>query len=280
MDQKNNSYSTRTAAPESPNPAGLATSISRVHWIVVVCILLALVGLSTWGLVSATKPIVSRFLDETIDQYDALLPEISIRNGKASIREEQPYYVEKDKAGKTVVVIDTREGKEDQAMEYFKGFKTGLVLSRKVLILKHENGRIQIFPLKNIPDLVLNSRNLRKNKDMFFPTIIRFGAILVLLWFLVAKPVQALILATIPMMIGPRYSAPLSLGKAFKISVFCMILPVAFDLFRYIWGLQLQLPLSLLLYVALYVALLILAVRDLAAARPFNSTAEIGPGAK
>jgi hypothetical protein len=280
MDHQNNSYSTRNAAPEGPNPAGLAASISKVHWTVVVCILLALVGLSTWGLVTATKPIADRFLDETIDQYDALLPEISITSGKASIREEQPYFVEKDKEGKTVVVIDTREGKEDQAMGYFKGFKTGLVLSREVLILKHENGRIQIVPLKNIPDLVLNSRNLRKNKDMFFPTIVRFGAILVLLWFLVVKPVQALILATIPMLIAPRYSAPLSLGKAFKISVFCMIPPVAFDLFRYFWGLQLKLPLSLLLYVVLYVALLILAVRDLAAAEPVDSTANIGPGAK
>ena len=112
MDRENSSYSTPTVAPEEPAPEGLAASISRSHWIVVVCVLLALAGLSAWGLVSSTKPMVERFLNEKIDQYDTFLPEISIREGRASIREEQPYYIEKDKVGKVVVVIDTREGKE------------------------------------------------------------------------------------------------------------------------------------------------------------------------
>ncbi|GEM_PF-504136 len=280
MDQENNSYSTPTAAPTDPTPAGLAASISRIHWTVVVCVLVALVGLSAWGLVATTRPMVDRFLDEQIEQYDTFLPEISIRNGKASIREEQPYYVEKDEADKVVVVIDTREGKEDEAIKYVRGFKTGLVLSREALFFKNEDGRIRSLPLENLPDLVLNSRELRKTKDELFPSFVRFGAIMVLLWFLVVKPVQALILATIPMLMGPRYSVPLSLGEAFKLSVFCMIPPVALDLFQYIWGFQLQMPLSILLYLALYVALLIFAVRDLARRPPGqgDATAELGPG--
>ena len=87
------------------------------------------------------------------------LVRITVHDGKASIREEQPHFIEtgdKDLA----VVIDTRENKQKDALDYLKDVSTGAVLARDSVVTKSQ-GQIRIIPLKGIPDLVVNSRNLR-----------------------------------------------------------------------------------------------------------------------
>jgi len=97
---------------------GTARSICKIPAIAVVLILLACAGLSAWGLYSWVWPKVGTVLEYVAGSYDALLPEITIRDGKASIREQQPHFI--DTGDKDlVVVVDTRENMQKEAFDWF-----------------------------------------------------------------------------------------------------------------------------------------------------------------
>ncbi|MEJ2719023.1 MAG: DUF1189 family protein [Deltaproteobacteria bacterium] len=184
---------------------GVTRSICRSPAFLVVLVLLACVGVSSWAMVSRLTPLAEAMLDRVAAGYDEYLPEITIRNGKASIREKQPFFVHALTSDQGVVVIDTRAGKQSQALQYLKGARNGAVLTRDRLFLKNPN-QIRILPLAHVPNMVLSSRDLMEMKREYFPLILRIGAILVVIYFLIAKLLQVLVLALIPYL-GARLSS-------------------------------------------------------------------------
>ena len=242
---------------------GTARSICRIPAIAVVLVL-ACAGLSVWGLFSWFWPKVGTVLEHVVGTYDAVLPEITIRDGKVSIREQQPHFIdtgEKD----LVVVVDTRENKQKDALDYLKDVSTGAVLARDSVFTKSQ-GQIRIIPLKGIPDLVVNSRNLRALLDEYLPTVTWLFILVVILYFLIVKPLQALIFALLPQVAARSYSVALTYGEAIKLSAVAMVPPVTLDLFLDLSGIGI--PMAFIIYFGLYIALLILAVRDLVHSSP------------
>ncbi|MGO9569195.1 MAG: DUF1189 family protein [Desulfomonilaceae bacterium] len=243
---------------------GTARSICKIPAIAVVLVLLVCAGLSAWGLFSWVWPKVETVLEYVVGTYDAVLPEITIRDGKATIREQQPHFI--DTGDKDlVVVVDTREDKQKEALDYLKDVSTGAVLARDSVVTKSQ-GQIRIIPLKGIPDLVLNSRNLRALFDEYLPTVTRIFILVVILYFLIVKPIQAIIFALLPYFVARSYSAALTYGEAIKLSALAMVPPVTLDLFLNLSGIRI--PMSFIIYFGLYIALLILAVRDLVRSKP------------
>jgi len=248
---------------------GTARSICKIPAIAVVLILFACAGLSAWGLYSWVWPKVGTVLEYVAGSYDALFPEITIRDGKASIREQQPHFI--DTGDKDlVVVVDTRESKEKDALDYLKDVSTGAVLARESVVTKSQ-GQIRIIPLKGMPDLVINSRNMRALLDEYLPTVTRFFILAVILYFLIVKPLQAIIFALLPHVAARSYSTALTYGEAIKLSAVAMVPPVTLDLFLDISGIRI--PMAFIIYFVLYIGLLILAVRDLV----HSSTLPTGP---
>ena len=243
---------------------GTARSICKLPAIAVVLILLVCAGLSAWGLYSWVWPKVGTVLEYVVGTYDALLPEITIRDGQASIREQQPHFI--DTGDKDLVaVVDTRENKQKDALDYLKDVSTGAVLTRDSVVTKSQ-GQIRIIPLKGIPDLVVNSRNLRAFLDEYLPTVTRIFILVVLLYFLIVKPLQALIFALLPHVVARSYSTALTYGEAIKLSAVAMVPPVTLDLFLDLSGIGI--PMAFIVYFGLYIGLLILAVRDLVHSGP------------
>ena len=250
---------------------GTARAICKVPAIVIVLVFLACAGLSAWGYYSWGWPKVENLLGHLADRYDALLPEITITDGTAKIREQQPHFVDigdKDLA----VVIDTRENKQKEALDYLKGVSTGAVLTRDNVIMKNQ-GQIRIIPFKGLPDMVINSHNLKDLLAEYLPTVTRFVLLVILLYFLIVKVIQAMILALLPYFAARSYSASITYGEALKISFLAMVPPVTLDLFLDLSGINI--PMAIIIYFGLYVALLILAVRDLARSSPLP----MGPSA-
>ncbi len=246
---------------------GTARDICRIPVIVVVLVLLACAGLSAWGLYAWFWPKVETVLEHVADKYDALLPEITIRDGKATIREQQPHFIdigEKDLA----FVIDTRENKQKDALDYLKDVSTGAVLTKDSIITKSQ-GQIRIIPFKGLPDLVINSHNLKALLAEYLPTVTRLFILVIILYFLVVKPLQAIILALLPYLVARSYSAALTYGEAIKLSALAMAPPVVLDLFLDLSGINIPMP--FIIYFALYIALLILAVRDLVHSKPLQA---------
>jgi len=242
---------------------GTARSICKIPAIVVVLILLVCAGLSAWELYSSFWPTVDTALKELARRYDAKLPEITMRSGKAEIRGQQPHFIVKDKS--LVLVIDTREDRQKDASDYLKDVSDGAVLIRDSVVIKSK-GQIQAIPLKWIPDFVFNSQNLKTLLNEYLPMVTRLLLLVLLLYFIVVKLLQAIIFALLTYFASRFYSVALTYGEAVKIAAVALVPPVVLDLLFYLLGIKL--PNAFIIYFVLYVALLVLAVLDLARSKP------------
>ena len=80
---------------EKGNPAmGIVRSIARTNALISLFIVSVCVGIASWGFMSALVPQGESLLNQMADKYDAYFPEITIKDGHASIRLEQPYRIE------------------------------------------------------------------------------------------------------------------------------------------------------------------------------------------
>jgi hypothetical protein len=235
--------------------------IINIHAIAAILIALVCVGLSGWSLVSAWTPLVDKFLTETIDQYDAYCPTVTIQDGEASIREKVPYFVDfGETSDEVVVVIDTKENRKSKALEYLKDAKNGAVLLKDRLILKNR-GQFEPLPLEDFPDMEIKTSSLHDLKDKHLPLLERIGLIIAIVYYLIVKSIQILILALIPLVAAQRFSIDLSYGQSVKIAAFCLAPPVLFDVLLNLSGFHL--PVAWLFYSVIYVVFLILAAADL-----------------
>lgn len=239
---------------------GIVRSITRTHGILSVFIVSVCVGVAAWGLMSAMVPRVESYLDVVENEYDTYLPEITIKNGHASIRQDQPYHIDAFSDEGLVFIIDTREGKMKEAINYLNDAKGGAVLTRDSLIMKNQR-QIRIIPLDEFPDITLNGAEIRALIHEYFPMVVKWCWVAVVAYFLFMKPIQILLLSMIPFFGARSYSVDLTYGEALKITTFAMIPPVLLDVFLHRAGTGFFS--SFVLYFVLYVGLLILCVWEL-----------------
>jgi hypothetical protein len=239
---------------------GMTRSLIKTSGLIVALILVGCSLLTAWAFISYVKPKVGTIFDQIVSKYDAFLPEIVLRNGHASIRGPQPYFIDTRGEKDLALVIDTREEKQKDGLDYLKDVANGVVLTRDTLITKQE-GQIRIIPLKGMPDFELNSRTLQELAARYAPqaTGIALGAVIA--YYLAVKLFQVLILALVPYLALRSYKVPLRYGEALKVAVFCMIPPVLYDTFLYF--LDVRVPWSFVIYFAAFVGLLALAAKDL-----------------
>ncbi len=239
---------------------GIARSICSQPAVVAVAAVLICVAVSAFAIVWVNVPKIEAFLNSAVQKYDVLLPEITFKNGQASIREQQPYFVDTRGEKDLALVIDTRAGKEDEGLAYLSEVETGAVLLKDRFVFK-DRAQVRIFDLKDMPDFVFNSRNLQELLDRYLPTATRLGAILTLIYFLFVKPLQVLIFGLIPYFGARTYSVSITFGEAMKIASVALIPCVLMDALVEFAGVRL--PAAFILYYGLYILLLVLAVRDL-----------------
>ncbi len=239
---------------------GITISIIRAPVILVILILIACIGLSTFATTSIIVPVVDRFVDYGISLYDDMLPEIKILNGKASISKQQPFLVDKLDEKYFTLIIDTRDGKQGEALNYLNNVEAGLVLTQDAVVTKN-NGQIRVIPLKGMPDIVLNSATLRDLADKYLPLVKPVISISIIIYFIIVKPIQMLILALIPLIWASSAKTPISYGQALKISVFGMVPPVLLEVFCYFTGTRI--PAWFYIYFIFYAGLMVLAANDL-----------------
>ncbi len=200
------------------NMSGLATAL----------IILVLVGISSWNIISFGGQRLQVFAEEAVRRYDGVFPEVTVDKGFASISGEQPFTVNTGDPN-LVVVIDTREGKENEFLNYFGTAQNGAALTRTSLVVKSQD-RIQVFPLKDLPNIVINSKSLEKLLSEFEPVVSRILAAAVFFYFFIIKPIQLLLMALFALFLAKILSTPLLYGKAIRIAALGMIPPVLLDL--------------------------------------------------
>jgi hypothetical protein len=228
-------------------------AVIKTPAIVIVLMIGLCAGLNAYGVISWGMPLVRSFTDKIVTQYDRYVPEVTFQNGQASVKKPQPYYVDFGQGKSTPIVIDTREGFENEALEYLKPARDGFVLTRSTLVVKNK-GEIRIVPLKDMPNFVLNSRNIGSLVSQYLPGVIAVVAIVVIVYFLFAKIMQVLLLALIPLVWAQVSSVALSYGQALKIAAFCMVPPVILVALRDLFHVPVG---GMLIYFGLYLVLMV-----------------------
>jgi hypothetical protein len=260
----------RCASEHSPerSPMGIARAITRIPGFLVFLIVVACIGLSVFGLDAWMTPKIRQGVDFVINNYDAHVPEVSLRGGKAFIKKEQPYYVDLGPASQdVVVVIDTRPGHEKDALEYLKDAKAGFVLSRENFVTK-SNREIRMIPLKGFPNVDINSRTMRLLFDRYFPWCRVAVAVSLAFWYGFTKVTQMLLLALIPLAWTRGTRPDIGYGACVKLAAVGMVPLVFLDLVLNLA--DVHVPGGFLVhwavYLALYIVLMVLASLDLVSA--------------
>ena len=238
---------------------GVSRSIARTHAVLAILVLVGCIALSSFSLAQLVIPKVRSLLDVVATKYDAVLPQITIRDGKASTKGKEPYFADLG-TKEAVLAIDTKEGGAKRALDYLKEAQSGMVLTRKALVVKNQH-QIRMIPLSKFPDVTLNSSEIRRLVDRYFPLATRWIWIAIIGYFCLSKPIQLLFLSLIPFFGAHSYSVELSYGQALKIGAFAMVPPVLLS--AVLFAGQVKIFGSLVIYFAFYVGLLILSVWDL-----------------
>lgn len=233
-------------------------------------VLFACIALSAGSLLWVAVPALDSLLAKVAEKYDERLPEITLKDGHASIRGKQPFVVDLGDEKDVALVIDTREGTEKEALERLKSVQVGAVLTRNSIVAKSQ-GEVRIISIAGLPDMVINGGTIQEAIEHYRPTALMAGAVLVFLYFCFAKLVQALFFGLIPYFGARVYAIPLTYGESLKIAIMAM-LPIVL-LLCLIDVAGIHLPAGSVAYFAVYVGLLVLAVRDLKqqTALPTNS---------
>ena len=245
---------------EGSKKMGVTISIIKAPVILVLLVFVFCIGLSAYVTSSMLTPAVDKLVDYGIRAYDDIFPEITIRNGKASITKQQPYVMDKIDEKYFTIIIDTRDGKQGEGINYLKDAEAGLVLTQDALVTKN-NGQIRIIPLKGIPDIVLNAALLRDIADKYLPLAKPTIAMGATIYFAIVKTVQVLLFALIPFLWARRSNIPATYGEAVKLSVFGMAVPVLLGAVSTYSGLTISG--WFYIYFALYAGLMVLAASGL-----------------
>jgi hypothetical protein len=238
----------------------ISRTLSEVKPVWVILVLAATAALSAWGLVHNLGSKIDRLWTHVADTYDEYLPEIKIQQGKASIRKQQPYRVPGLVGQNFVAVIDTRPGRERDALQYLAEAPGAAVLTRDSVWIKN-NRRTQSFPLREFPDMEVDSAAIASWKDDYFSVIMRIMSVFAGFYFLGAKTLQAFLFALIPFFVTRSSPLPPSYGRILKIAVFALAPVSLMDLLMGMIGVSFSSGFAL--YFLLYGAILVLASVDL-----------------
>ncbi len=257
-----------TAGPRriEPGKDDMVRALSQAHFLVPLLVFIVVCFLNAWIMAGYLTPPLSRTWDELARNYDAILPEIVVENGIATVDGEQPVKINTDKKGASAIIIDTRQGHEKDAMDYLSEFDQVIILTRKEIFFKSNSGRIQMFQVKDAPDMVINSQSIREAKSDYFGLIKSVCYALGLVYSFFSKLITVLLFSLIPLLASRRMGFPLSYGQAVKLAIFLLAPVVAMDMA--LTFIQVPLTLATILHFALYGGLLLISIAKLIKSAP------------
>jgi hypothetical protein len=226
--------------------------------------LFILVLLSTVaGTISAM--IVLRDLARRVDPYLDQIPTVTIRNGQASADVPQPWVkrFERENGYNWVLIIDTTGQRTD-----FEPDEMGLFVQRTQLIMKSPGQRREAS-LAQVPDMVVGPKTARAAIAKLMRQAPFYIGAALLIWFFLAKLMQALLLVLAAQIGSARRKRPLGFGALFSVAVHALAPAVLLDCVSDF--LPFSIPHFWLVYLAIGVTYAILGARA-ASAEPDATT--------
>ncbi len=176
---------------------------------------------------------------------------VQIKNGTAMSNAVDPFFVaipqnlkvmdKQVKDFENILVIDT---KNDFNLENFRNFKTAVLLTRDSLVVEGGDGRLDITPLKDIPDFTVNHENvtkvlaksepLSKVLNVLVPVTIFLGVFIGYMF----KMLYLILVAVLVLLIGKLMKLDLSFRKSFSLSLYAVTLPTFVSVLFFFLGMK------------------------------------------
>ncbi|RPI38396.1 MAG: DUF1189 domain-containing protein [Nitrospiraceae bacterium] len=156
---------------------------------------------------------LSEFLSAEAPKYIKQVPPITITQGKASIKEPVPYYINVPEKNTPFAIIDTSG--QITSLEKTSAL---LLLTDSKLIIKNRSSQSRSFDLAEIGDLTIDQKVVREWIDSFdalFPVIL-FPFVLFFSFFF--HVIQALVAAGIGTLFAKRFQANLNYKTLIRLS--------------------------------------------------------------
>lgn len=175
--------------------------------------------------------------------------EVKIQGGVASTNAVEPYLVpvpldlkvmdEDVKDFDNILVIDT---KNDFTLERFNSYNTVILLTKDSFVVEGDNGRVNITPLKDIPNFTVNYENVTKvlaRSESISRVLSGALPLLILVGVFIAymfKLVYLLFVALLVMVIGKIKKLNLNFKKSYAVSMYAVTLPTLLSALFFFFG--------------------------------------------
>ncbi len=124
--------------------------------------LLALLALSVIPGVMKIRSNLSTFLNTEAPRFVRQFPTLTITDGKVSISKTEPYYINDEKTGKPVIIIDTT-GK----ITSLKGLPAAILITKTAIMVKTDSTETRTLDLSDVKSLVVDRRVIYDWMDSF-----------------------------------------------------------------------------------------------------------------
>ena len=146
-----------------------------------------------------------------LEWVETNVPYVEIKDGVVSAEVEQPFIVEEKDF---IAVIDTTGAIQEVPAE----FESGILLAKDKLLVKRDSIRTEEIDLSKIKSFMLDSKTLTKWRKILVTAIIPFMIVMLFIYFVFAKAIQALIAAAVILI----FKSKLLYSKAFNVAIYAL----------------------------------------------------------
>ena len=159
--------------------------------------------------------------------WEANLPEIQIREGRATTLPARPYVFQNEDV---MIVIDTTGETTELDPQYREGF----LLTETELILRMGPGpgETRRLPFAGVPDLTLNQTTVERAIQIISPWTWLGVAVAMTIWLWIVKLMQVLVWTPVSMVVNAVSRRALRYGALWNLGIYALTVHTVFDLFK------------------------------------------------
>ena len=177
------------------------------------------------------QPVVSDF----VAWAEVSVPPFAVENDQLSVEADQPLLLKYRNNLTWTFVFDTTGTYQDP-----EGLEEPVFLFTRERLFFRYQGRTETYSWKDLGTLEVRPEDLKDFKKILTLIYFPLGYSVFLIYTMVAKSFQALLLCPIAFVVGTGYGVRLSLRNAFTIAIYSLVPAIAIDLAVRITGLSIS----------------------------------------
>ena len=210
---------------------------------------------------------IDAYFDEYSPGFLAQFPEITIQDGKASIRESQPYYIDDPESGRPLAVIDTTG-----TINSLEQTEAVILLNKNTVTFEKNQIETRTFDLSEVGDMVLDRELLStwiEATKSYMPAVMYPIALSGSFFY---RIIQMLIYAAIGLLFASMLKLEPDYSQLLRLSVVAATPAILINTFLWVAGINL--PMSGLIFFGMSMVYLYLGIKATVETEPEQEAVE------